>query len=165
MNNKGFTLIELLIVLALLGIILSIAVPKVDTSSYVLKTQTRSLANDIIDLRQKMMTEGDKKIYKIRIDTNGYSIKENIKVIKTVELPKGFTLHHSREKDIEDLDRDYDYYLLKENEISFNVTGSPMKALTIYLAYNNDKYMKVTIAVGTGRIHMYSKIYEGFSDI
>ncbi len=86
MKNKGFTLIELLAVLAILGVIMLIAVPSIQ--SIILKNKQNSYAEDA----KQLIAEAE---YKLRVDTSmnkptsGSKIVIPLSCVNGSELSKG----------------------------------------------------------------------------
>ena len=143
--KKGFTLIELIIVLAVIGIILSMAVYGHSFSgNHTLLFYARQLSNDIINIRQKSMTTG--VIDTIYLNYNGYIIKNNTNVQKQVVYKQNYEIYWTAEGGRE-ISFGYDGQILgKGNTITVKNTKTGRK-------------MDITIVPGSGRVLLYDKIY------
>ena len=150
MNNKAFTMIELIFVVAILGIVLMIAIPKIQFTDYELKAEGRRLCSDIRYIRLVRMTEG--KLYKIQLKKDGYNILEvsntGPKITKRVKINEKFEIADN----------------LYESMISFSVDGAPRNrsAGTIKIINNdNAEYCEMTIVPFTGRVLLKDEILKG----
>lgn len=134
MQNKGFTLIELIIIIAIMGIITSTFIPRNRASDYRLYSQARLLTNEIRMTRYKVMTEGG--FQGIVINENSYSIVNDSKVIRKVELGEDFHITENL-----------------GSKIKFDLNGIPIKGGSITI---KDKHTKkshiITIVPYTGRV-------------
>ena len=134
MQNKGFTLIELIIVIAIIGIIASICMPKNRVSDYKLHSQAKLLTSEIRMIRYKVMTEGS--FESIVINENSYSIVNDSKVINKVELDENFYITENL-----------------GSKIKFNLNGTPLKGGSITIKdKNTQKSHVITIVPYTGRV-------------
>ena len=140
--NLGFTMIELIIVLALLGILATISIPRFDHSSYYLRTQAKTLCSEIRDVRVLRMTEGED--YKISLNHDYYQVSKGTKLIKKVNLKPNYKL----------------YYNFSEIKFSYH-TGAPTKGDTITLRNTKTKtYMEITIVPASGRVLLKDEILK-----
>lgn len=134
MQNRGMTLIELILVIAILGIITSICLPKNNIRDYKLHSQAKLLTNEIRVIRHKVMTEGG--FHGIILQENYYMITNGITHSKIVELGEDIYLGDNLGK-----------------QVKFNPDGSPRNAGSIIIQDKKTmKYYDITIVPYTGRI-------------
>lgn len=146
MNNKGITIIELIFVLLIIGIIISIALPKLDFSDYELKVYGRQLVNDLNEIKTRSQMEGNGANNTITLNLHNYHVKLLNDKSKDIYLKSQYSIVNN----------------FSSNKIQFQPNGTPYQAGTI-LIFNdtNNEYIEITITPGTGRIHMYEKIQKG----
>ena len=72
MNNKGFTLIEVMLVLALIGVVSLIVIPKLDADFGYLDSYSKDLLYDIRFVREETMR--GKNGYKIKLEADSYKV-------------------------------------------------------------------------------------------
>ncbi len=139
---RGFTLIEMMCVIAILGIILSISYPSIESHVKVksgLNTRllTEQLLFDIRYVRQQNINDAGVK-YTLYLFDNHYVIKKSGDrlpvILKTVNVPYGITLSSNMAE-------------ISRNGIYFSATGAPSSAGSIYI---NRMYI-ITIQPSTGR--------------
>jgi len=151
LNKKGFTLIELIVTIALLAILFSIVVPRINTDRYYMEKIAKELLYDLKDIKVKNMTS-ENKTYTITFFTDFYILKEGtnagIKQYKKVELKE-----------------DYEFYYSNGNQnLTFNYRGSPSQAQTITFKNLKTEVIKqITIVPVTGRILLIE--WGGYNDI
>lgn len=153
MDNKGITIIELILILAIMGIIIVIAVPKFDFSDSEMKRYGRELTMDLNYIKTKSKTSNNNNENKIRLESKHYDLYIDNKVNKTKHLKENFEITTNLEPNI------------IPEKIEFTRMGKPSRACSIFIINNdNNRYIKISITVGTGRIHMYDEIKEGYND-
>ncbi|MBS4540003.1 type II secretion system protein [Clostridium sp. D2Q-11] len=146
MNNKGITIIELIFVLLIVGIIIAITLPRLDFSDQELRSCGRQLVSDLNHIKTKSQVAGNSTDNLIILDEKYYFIKLNGKSHKNVNFKSNYKITNNM-----------------YNEVKFYASGSPVRAGTILIFNNNNnKYIEITITPGTGRIHMYDKIRQGY---
>lgn len=142
-KRKGYTLVELIVVIALIGIVLSISIPSIKiifTTSE--KKELMEFKRDLIFARNSAVMEN--KVYSIDLDIveNQYFIrksnKNGQKLIKKKKFVNGI--------------------VLKEDNLGHNVTfystGSVEKAGTIRLSNRKNEKIYITITPATGKINL-----------
>lgn len=142
-NIKGYTLVELIVVIALMGIVLSIAVPSIDIIFKTAeKKELMEFKRDLIFARNSAVMEN--KVYSIDLDIveNQYFIRKNTKngkkLIKKKKFVNGIVL---REDNL-------DHY------VTFYPTGSVEKAGTIRLSNRKNERIYITITPATGKVNL-----------
>lgn len=146
-NNQGITLIELILVIALISIILTIAVPKSDFFlNYREKKELMNFKNNIVYARNNAILEST--LYKVEIrPNNNYYIIEKFsdkwERVKREDLESGLRF-----------EADY----LERIEVIFNPTGAPRQGASIFLVNRKEEKIKLTIAIATGKVTIY---YDG----
>jgi len=145
-NNNGLTIIELIVVIGILSLLTSIALPNIDASNYELMEISNSLRDDIRYVRYMKMTEGDN--FRVFFQRTKYTILEGSKKIKEVKLKNRYSLYQN----------------FIGSQIAFSFNGAPSTSGgTIYLVNDdNGRYCEITVVPGTGRILLKNKIYNGY---
>lgn len=139
-QNQGYTLLEVIVVLALIGIFLSISIPNLRIiSNFQEKNEMKTFRRDIIAAKNKAIMEGTIYVLNIERKINSYNIKISGETVKDVELVywhiiPGNTL---------------------ENRIEFSPTGVPNGGGTIRLKNKKGKITELTISPVTGKINIY----------
>jgi prepilin-type N-terminal cleavage/methylation domain-containing protein len=146
MDKRGFTLVELLVVLAIMAVIAVIAIPKLPFDSFYLDSIAQDMVYNIRYVKNMDMAEPDKSCSIMlsndltNYDHCFYSLRmtENImpKVVKKVNLRKGYTISYNVSPDI-----------------MFNANGTPKHAQTITILHTSTgNKREITIVPYTGRI-------------
>lgn len=141
-KSQGYTLLEIIVVLALLAILLSIAVPSIRIiGNFEEKNEIKSFRRDIISIKNKAIMEGTIYILSIERKNNRYVITSGGKTIKDVkfihwEILTGNTFN---------------------NKIKFKATGSPEMGGTLRLKNKKGKVIKLTIQPVTGKLNIYEE--------
>lgn len=139
-TRQGYTLLEILVVLALISIILSIAIPSIKViGNFEEKKEMKNFRRDIISARNMAIIEGSIYVLTIYEKDNSYIIKSKGEVIKNIKLAY--------------------WEIMPENtldsKIKFLSTGSPDKGGTIGLKNKRKKITKLTILPVTGKLNVY----------
>lgn len=92
--ERGFTLVELLIVVLLLGILGALTVPGFRTGlvRHQVDTAARLLAADIREVQERVLNRESADEFKIHFGENRYTVLQNTRVIKAVDLPGGVSI-------------------------------------------------------------------------
>ncbi len=144
LSHEGFTVVELIIVLAILGILSILAVPKINSSNFYLKMQGKKLCSEIRQIQISRMTLGEE--YRITLSPEKYVIQNGPKDLKTIQLMPGYEL----------------LYDFNKNKIMFQYNGAPVYGGTTIRIRNkkNGKYIEITIVPASGRVLMKEEIYQ-----
>lgn len=148
-NNRGLTLVELIVVIGVLAMILSMAIPKIQKNRFVHLAISRTVRDDLRSTRYIKMSEG--KDYRILFQKYSYYILEGSKLRKTITLDKGYSIAQN----------------FKGSEIKFDYNGVPVVGggTVVILDDGTKKYYEVTVVPATGRILLKNKICNGYSGI
>lgn len=143
-NEQGMTLIELVLVIAIILIILSIAIPKDDSLlNYRERQELRNFKRDIVYARNNAIYESTLYRLDIRPNKNYYTLykfSDKWEKVKRRSLKSGLRFQ-------------FDY--LKKIEVIFNPTGAPNKGISIYLMGRKNQRIKVTVRPATGKVSIY----------
>lgn len=141
-NKKGYTLVELIVVLALMGIVLSVAIPSVSLIfNTAEKGELMEFRRDIIFARNRAVMENRIYILMISIAENRYLITGDYSLNHTIR-EKEFSHGNSFTKNN------------LESSIIFYPTGSPNKAATIRLTNRKKQNIEITITPATGKVNL-----------
>lgn len=144
--KKGVTLIELLLVLAIISMIILITVPRIKTTNYWLKSNSKMLRDDIRYIRYMKMVEG--KNCKILLGYDHYCVVENGRERKRVVIENDLKIVHN-------------FY---DGNVYFSHIGSPNQGGTIKIIDDKtNKYCEITIVPATGRVLLKNQIFEGYN--
>lgn len=139
-RKKGYTLLELMVVLAIIGIILSISVPNTSLFKKIKeKQEINGLKKDLIYARNRAITE--RKIYDVRFNltNNSYQIRSNF--TEPIFISKNFSSGIRFGDD-------------SIKSLRFNPTGRPANAGTIILFSCDKSVYRITISPVTGRVEV-----------
>lgn len=143
-NSQGVTLIELVIVVAIILIILSIAMPKSDSLlNYRERRELMGFKKDIVFARNNAIFESTLYRLDIRPKENYYIIyklSDKWEKVKRKNLESGLKF-------------EFDY--LNRIEVIFNPTGAPNKGISIYLISRKEEKIRITITPATGKVNIY----------
>lgn len=142
MNKKGYTLIEMILVVAIIGILATVALPiyKKTVAHYRHTAALRMIVTDIRMIQQQSITENTSFSLTFN-DSNYQLIRGEQSELK--ELPEG---NHIIGTDFE------------VNSLSFNPTGEPSKGsgyIIVGDSWGNKNYIFITAA--TGRVKISDK--------
>lgn len=140
---KGYTLVELIVVIALIGIVLSIAIPSIkmvfSTSE---KKELMEFKRDLIFARNSAVMENGIYSIELNIVKNQYSVinhkVSDKKLVKKKEFVNGIIL------EADNLD----------HHVTFYPTGSVEKAGSIKLSNRKNEKIYITITPATGKINL-----------
>lgn len=148
MNNKGFTLIELLIVLLILGILGSMAVPSLAGTVEMLKLRAdaQKMAGVLRMARQDAITSGQTSKVVFYADSNRYKNYDS-------SSPRGATYLLNKGNIICGVPN-FTPKILGNPACIFYSTGAPVAGGTVTLKnkYNQKLYVIVNLVVGRIRI-------------
>jgi len=151
-KDKGYTLIELLATIALLGILLSIAVPVARRSyeNWTFQAMAEMMVQDIREAQNLSITTGDDHQFQLNVQSKYYLIKHydnRIPTLKRVELDSYLASITSN------LYKPSSYYYV----LSYNCMGVPNQPGSIYLTSKSGKKVRITIEFVTGRVRLYEE--------
>lgn len=148
-SNNGMTLIELIFIIAIISLLFSLVLPKIEERDNYLLSISRVLRDDIRYIRYLRMTEG--KNIKISLERDKYKIMEGVKVIKKIELKKDFKIVHSS--------------TFRSGNIFFGYNGVPAYGGGTITIFDNktNRHCQITVVPSTGRILLKDEIYDGYS--
>lgn len=137
------TLIELVICINIIILITFLSYPKNIIEKYQLYSFSKQLCSDLRYVKSKNMLGASNVYLQIKNENNNtyYTVNENKKDIKTVNLSKNITLKTN------------------QNKFKFNQNGSIGKGVTIYLILN-DLTKEITVTPTGGRVLLKEGKYE-----
>lgn len=140
---RGYTLVELIVVIALIAIVLSIAIPSIRvifiTSE---KKELMEFKRDLIFARNSAVMENSIYTIEFNLEKNQYSMIRGKGINKIVTKEKKFVNGIKLKND------NLDHY------VTFYATGSPEKAGTIELTNKNNDKIYITVVPATGKINL-----------
>lgn len=138
MYNKGFTLIEVAVTISILLILLTLAVPILDTDMFYMEKMANEFVMDIRYVQAQNM-KNPMSGYRVSIDKeNGrYYVLNNTVAEKTVKFKNRYAL---------------DYSNTNMHSIGFNYEGVPINAGTFRIIdKRTNKLKEISIVPATGR--------------
>lgn len=139
-NNKGFTLLELIIVISIIAILSTIAMPLAYRSLCYWQMQTAAwrLVSDIRRVQQ-MAVSGEDRHRTILFDTanNLYRISKDAVIIAETRLPAGIV---------------FEGVAFPQKKLAFNLNGVPTASGDIILRNRFGSYYYITVLPVTGRV-------------
>lgn len=148
--NAGFTLLELMMVLVVLGILLSIAIPNMweYMNRQELLSDAQLLVQDLREIQNLAITNSS--TYQIHLNTTKkyYYLKYYDTMTPAI---RKVSLHNSIKtiSVTSNVPKQGEYYI-----ISYNYAGTPI-ACSITMVSSEGKQVKITIEVVTGRVKLY----------
>ncbi len=144
---QGYTLLELIVVIALLAILLTIAVPGVRIiGRFQEKDELKTFRRDIISAKNKAIMEAT--IYSLHInkESNCYTIKTGYSKTSSGNIVKTVKFIH------------WEFYGENnfDNSIRFLTTGAPDKSGTMRIKNKKGKITRLTISPVTGKLNVYN---------
>lgn len=138
LNKKGYTLIEIIMVFSLIGILITLSVPKITYDFGYLDNTTEELLRDIRNIQAEVM-KNPLNSYKLTVNptVHCYYIvnSQNNDVLKTVKLKDRYRINYSGTGDL-----------------YFNSDGTPTHPGTFRITDTRlKKFKEITVVVATGR--------------
>lgn len=138
MNKKGYTLIEIITVFSLIGILITLSVPKITYDFGYLDNVTEELLRDVRYIQTEVM-KNPLNSYKLTVNSTikSYYIvnSQNNDVLKTVKLKNRYKINYTGTGDL-----------------YFNSDGVPTHPGTYKITDTKlNKFKEITVVVATGR--------------
>ena len=137
MKNDGFTLIEVITVFSLIGIILAISVPIIDTDFWYMDNKAEEFLTDVRYIQMEAMKYPTPR-YQISVNSRQrkYHLKKDgNKIVKTVAFKDRYTIDYTG-----------------VGALYFNIEGTPINSGTFTIVdTKTNKSKSVTIVPATGR--------------
>ncbi len=138
-KKSGYTLIELIIVMALIGLILSVSIPSISLIfNNKEKLELMEFIKDINYARSKAVMENDLYTLILYTEENKYIIFNKKMIVKEKFFTQGISIKSEN----------------LNSSITFYPTGTPNKAGKINLTNKKDKTITITITPATGKINL-----------
>lgn len=138
-------MIELVIVLALFGILASIAVPKFTLISRFKENQElREFKRDVLYARNQAIVKGKEHSVSFDYDTNSYVILEELKVIKRYNFEHGIIL----------IKKPFNVEKAVVSYIKFGKNGRPTVSGSIALMTSDKTIYKLSTTPVTGKVSL-----------
>lgn len=140
-KNKGYTLIEILLVLALLSILLSMAVPNLSLYKKMKENmELERLKKDLLFTRNSAILEGIDYFVDFDYSTNSYSIRDSKygKITKKIYFVNGIKLNNRA----------------KVVTFHFKRSGTIGSSDTVMLKNSKGKSLQLTLTPTTGSINI-----------
>ncbi len=138
MNKKGYTLIEIITVFSLIGILISLSIPKITNDFGYLDNSLEELLRDVRYIQTEVM-KNPSNSYKISVNSTEYSYcivnSRNNEVLKSVKLKSKYKISYTGRGDL-----------------YFNSNGAPIHPGTFKITDTRlNKSKEITVVVATGR--------------
>ncbi len=143
MKRKGITIVELIVAISILGIFLSLSVPKLLSRDKLFESTIYQMKSYIRMYSIKSLYSKSK--YTINLDGKRFRVYRNFKKIQECNLPSDL------------------FIVSKKEDINFNSVnryGAPESGMTIYLFDSvTHRLERITIMLGSGRVMSYKDNY------
>ncbi len=138
MNKNGYTLIEIITVFSLIGILITLSVPKITYDFSYLDNVSKELLMDVRYIQTEVM-KNPLNCYKLTVNPaiRSYYIVNSINndILKTVKLKDRYAINYTGTGDL-----------------YFNSDGTPMHPGTFKITDTKlNKFKEITVVVATGR--------------
>lgn len=135
-SANGFSLVELIVVIAILGILLTLAIPKKDISRFEINSSAQIVYSTFKKTRQKAIAESEDYIIHL-LENNRLAIRKSSEsdYYKFIDINEDINITCSQ----------------SGNEMKFTPIGT---AISGSFTISNEKYSKRVVVVGNGYIHI-----------